>query len=197
TPRGIPPAAYLAQLCGQSLPWRYQHAPEPVCRQLYYELAVIGRAGLANYFLIVWDLIRFARSHGIRCQGRGSAANSLVAYLLAISPIDPLAHDLVFERFLSDERPSLPDLDIDFAADRREEVIQYVFKRYGRDHAAMACTLITFQARSALRDVAHALDLPPALLGQAQQALDDGAAIGGTAAMAAALCRQIDGLPRH
>ena len=141
-------------------------------RQLHYELAVIARAGLANYFLIVWDIVRFARSQGIRCQGRGSAANSLVAYLLAISPIDPLAHDLVFERFLSDERPSMPDIDIDFAADRREEVIQYVYPRYGHDHAAMACTLITFQARSALRDVAHALDLPLELLQQAQQALE-------------------------
>jgi error-prone DNA polymerase len=158
---------------------------------------VIEQAGLANYFLIVWDIVRFARTHGIRCQGRGSAANSLVAYLLAISPIDPLAHDLVFERFLSDERPSLPDIDIDFAADRREEVIQYVFRKYGRDHAAMACTFSTFQTRSALRDVAHALDLPPALLAQAQQALDDVSHSGGTAALAAELCRQIDSLPRH
>jgi error-prone DNA polymerase len=141
--------------------------------------------------------VRFARTHGIRCQGRGSAANSLVAYLLAISPIDPLAHDLVFERFLSAERPALPDIDIDFAADRREEVIQYVYQRYGHNHAAMACTLVTFRARSALRDVAHALDLPPALLGQAQQALDDAAQVGGAAPLAARLCRQIDGLPRH
>jgi len=138
TPRGITPAAYLAQLCQQSLPWRYRDAPEPVCRQLHYELAVIARAGLANYFLIVWDIVRFARSHGIRCQGRGSAANSLVAYLLGISPIDPLAHNLVFERFLSDERPSMPDIDLDIAADRRSEVIAYVYTRYGHDHAAMA-----------------------------------------------------------
>jgi len=93
------------------------------------------------------------------------AQSDLVAYLLAISPIDPLAHDLVFERFLSDERPSLPDIDIDFAADRRTEIIEYVYRRYGHDHAAMACTFSTFQSRSALRDVAHALDLPPALLG--------------------------------
>ena len=197
TPPGQDAAGYLAELCQQALPWRYGTPSERVCAQLAYELRVIARAGLANYFLIVWDIVRFARTHGIRCQGRGSAANSLVAYLLAISPIDPIAHDLVFERFLSAERPALPDIDIDFAADRREEVIQYVYERYGRDHAALACTLVTFRARSALRDVARALDLPPALLGQAQQALDDGASVGGTAALAAELCRRIDGLPRH
>jgi len=198
TPRGITPAAYLAQLCQQSLPWRYRDAPEPVCRQLHYELAVIARAGLANYFLIVWDIVRFARSHGIRCQGRGSAANSLVAYLLGISPIDPLAHNLVFERFLSDERPSMPDIDLDIVADRRSEVIAYVYTRYGHDHAAMASTVITFQARSALRDIASALDLPLELLQQAQHELEaEQTPAGGTLALIADLCGQIDGLPRH
>jgi error-prone DNA polymerase len=198
TPCGLSPIAYLTELCGQSLPWRYGEPPERVCAQLRYELAVIERAGLANYFLIVWDIVRFARSHGIRCQGRGSAANSLVAYLLAISPIDPLAHDLVFERFLSNERPSMPDIDLDFAADRREEVIQYVYGRYGAEHAAMACTVITFQPRSALRDIAGALDLPLELLQQAQQLWDEHTTpTGGTLAMVADLCRQIDNLPRH
>ncbi|MEP7188951.1 MAG: DNA polymerase III subunit alpha, partial [Roseiflexaceae bacterium] len=198
TPCELSPAAYLTQLCEQSLPWRYPDAPAAVCAQLHYELAVIDRAGLANYFLIVWDIVRFARSQGIRCQGRGSAANSLVAYLLAISPIDPLAHDLVFERFLSDERPSMPDIDLDIAADRREDVIQYVYTRYGHDHAAMASTVITFQARSALRDIARALDLPVELLQQAQQALEaEQMPTGGTLALVAELCRQIDGLPRH
>jgi len=197
TPPGKDAIGELAQLCHEGLRWRYGAPSERVCAQLNYELSVIEQAGLANYFLIVWDIVRFARTHGIRCQGRGSAANSLVAYLLAISPIDPLKHDLVFERFLSAERPALPDIDIDFAADRREEVIQYVYQRYGHDHAAMASTLVTFRARSALRDVAHALDLPPALLGQAQQALDHAIQVGGTAALAAELCRQIDGLPRH
>ncbi|CAG1001216.1 Error-prone DNA polymerase [Anaerolineae bacterium] len=81
---------------------------------LEYELAVIARSGLSNYFLIVWDMVRYAREQGIRCQGRGSAANSLVAYLLGISPVNPIAHDLVFERFLSDERRATPDIDIDF-----------------------------------------------------------------------------------
>jgi error-prone DNA polymerase len=201
TPAGRDAIGYLNWLCQEALPWRYRDPSERICTQLAYELAVIERANLANYFLIVWDLIRFARQRGIRCQGRGSAANSLVAYLLGISPIDPLAHDLVFERFLSDERPALPDIDIDFAADRREEVIQYVYTRYGNDHAAMACTVVTFQARSALRDIAAALDLPAALLPQAQQLLDatDKArsAAGDTLRLVADLCQQIDGLPRH
>jgi error-prone DNA polymerase len=179
-----------------------------VTTRLDYELEVIERSGLANYFLIVWDIVRFAREKSIRCQGRGSAANSLVAYLLAISPIDPLAHDLVFERFLSDERRLTPDIDIDFAAgDLREEVIQYVYGRYGEDHAAMACTFITFQARSALRDVGKALGLPVALIERMAKTLDVrsaskigetlGEEISGPWEQLADLCAQIDGFPRH
>ena len=97
---------------------RYGAVGEPVTHQLRYELQVIGQAGLANYLLIVWDLVRFARSQGIRCQGRGSAANSLVAYLLGIGPIDPLRHQPVFERFLSAERPTLPGIDLGVDAAR-------------------------------------------------------------------------------
>ena len=145
---------------------------EAVEAHLAHELEVITQAGLANYFLIVWDIVRFSRSQGILCQGRGSAANSLVAYLLDISPIDPLAHDLVFERFLSPERQSTPDIDIDFQADRREEVIQYLYRRYGHEHAAMACTFVTFRARSAVRDVGKALGLPETVIDQAAKALD-------------------------
>ncbi len=152
--------------------------------------------------------MRFARESGIRCQGRGSAANSLVAYLLGISPIDPLAHDLVFERFLSDERRLTPDIDIDFAAgDPREQVIQYVYGKYGEDHAAMACTFVTFQARSALRDVSKALGLPLALVDRAAKQLDtrSSAKIGEALDMPLSapweqlldLCAQIDGFPRH
>ena len=158
-------STYLRWLCQAALIRRFGAEPGERARStLDHELSVIGRLGLANYFLIVWDIMRFARSQGIRCQGRGSAANSLVAYLLEITPIDPLAHDLVFERFLSQERPSLPDIDIDFDALRREEVIQYVYQRYGRDHAAMACTFVTFQSRSAIRDVGRALEFPPDLI---------------------------------
>ncbi len=153
---------YLRELCLEALRERYPTGPPH--ELLAHELAVIREAHLADYFLIVWDIVRFARRMSIRCQGRGSAANSLVAYLSGISPIDPLACDLVFERFLSPERAGPPDIDVDFAADRREEVIQYVYRRYGEAHAAMACTLVTFRARSAVRDVARALGFPPALV---------------------------------
>src|SRR5690606_654369 len=101
TPHGLSSQAYLNRLCEQAIPERYGETPSRVREQMRHELTVIEQAGLSNYFLIVWDIVRFAREQGILCQGRGSAANSLVAYLLAISPIDPLAHDLVFERFLS------------------------------------------------------------------------------------------------
>lgn len=159
TPAGVPAIRYLHDLCEQAVPQRVV-APSPrVYEQLYHELAVIERAGLANYFLIVWDIVHYAQTHGIRCQGRGSAANSLVAYLLTISPIDPLQHDLVFERFLSDERQAVPDIDVDFDAARREEVIQYVYRRYGAAHAAMACTFSTFRTRGAVRDVVKVLGL--------------------------------------
>ncbi|MGC9469214.1 MAG: DNA polymerase III subunit alpha [Anaerolineae bacterium] len=164
TPDGSTPDAYLRRLCEQALKERYPHNTKGAHALLEKELRTIQQLDLANYFLIVGDIVHFSRAQGIRCQGRGSAANSLVAYLLDISPIDPVAIDLVFERFLSLERPRPPDIDVDFAADRREEVIQYVYEKYGRDHAAMACTLVTFRARSAVRDVARALGFPPALV---------------------------------
>lgn len=153
TPTGLTTIQYLRHLCLTSSD--YQH-PERV----EHELPIIESAGLANYFLIVWDIVRFSREQGIRCQGRGSAANSMVAFLLGISPIDPVTHDLVFERFLSVERQIVPDIDIDFDAELREQVIQYVYDRYGTDHAAMACTFITFRSKSAIRDVGKALGIP-------------------------------------
>jgi len=162
TPDGSAPKTYLRHLCEQAMHTRYP--ANPPRDLLEKELRIIGQLDLENYFLIVSDIVHFSRTQRIRCQGRGSAANSLVAYLLNISPIDPVAIDLVFERFLAPERPGPPDIDIDFAADRREEVIQYVYERYGRDHAAMACTLVTFRAKSAVRDVARVLGFPPALI---------------------------------
>ena len=211
TPDGLSAAAYLAALCGDALPRRLSDSPPRAWEQLAHELALIGRAGLDNYFLIVWDVVRFAREQGIRCQGRGSSANSLVAYLLGISPINPLAHDLVFERFLSDERRATPDIDIDFQADRREEVIQYVYGRYGHEHAAMACTLVTFRSRSAIREVGKALGLPPEIIAQRARAIharNPGSLIPLRITNAASfdapiwrqfdtLCQQIAGLPRH
>lgn len=209
TPRGLSATDYLRALCqgNEVLSGEMQ-------RRLDYELSVIERAGLANYFLIVWDIVRFARQHGIRCQGRGSAANSLVAYRLGITPINPLDHDLVFERFLSDERRMTPDIDIDFDAARREEVIQYVYERYGPEHTGMACTLVTFRARSALRAVGKTLGMPPGVLDRAARLLDTRKpgeiaesvsfqnALGDRGAtrpwqQVLDLCAQIDGFPRH
>ena len=135
-----------------------------VIDQLEHELSVIHRVGLEDYFLLVWDICRYAHEHNIPAQGRGSAAGSIVAYLLNITRVDPMEHDLLFERFLSEERGTIPDIDIDFSREGREEVIEYVYQRYGEDHAAMVCTVITFQARSAIREVGKALGFHPDLL---------------------------------
>jgi error-prone DNA polymerase len=152
----------LHELCQSGLRAKYRPVTPQAVRQLAHELSVIQVAGLSDYFLIVWDIVRYAREKEIRCQGRGSAANSLVAYLLGITPVDPLRYDLLFERFLSDRTDTMPDIDIDFAADRRDEVIQYVYERYGVEHAAMVCNVVTYQARNSVRDVARALGYAPA-----------------------------------
>jgi error-prone DNA polymerase len=205
--------ACVYALCHAQLPMRYPDLTPRVLKQLAHELDIIERAHLAGYFLLVWDIVRFAKQQGIRCQGRGSAANSIVAYLLGITSIDPLAHNLLFERFLAEDRFTMPDIDIDFAADRREEVIQYVYQRYGRDHAAMACNVVTYRARSAIRDIGKALDLPPASIDRLCRGLDTyepAAAADQLAAQVPAdappqhplrllvdLLRRIDGCPRH
>lgn len=198
TPPGQSAADHLRWLCLNSP----RCTGDALRRQVDHELAVIIQAGLENYFLVVWDIVRYAREQGIRCQGRGSAANSVVAYLLHITPVNPLAHDLVFERFLSNERRAVPDIDLDFDNSRREEVIQYVYERYGRAHAAMACTFITFRARSAVRDVGKVLGLSDAMVDHLAKSLDvhdvkDLQASAPTAALLLDLCRQIDHLPRH
>jgi error-prone DNA polymerase len=126
-------------------------------RQVEHELGIIRRMGLAGYFLIVWDIVRFARREGILCQGRGSAANSAVCFCLGITAVDPIKLGLLFERFLSEERQEAPDIDIDFAHRERERVIQYVYEKYGREHAAMVCEQITYRGRSAVRDAARVL----------------------------------------
>jgi error-prone DNA polymerase len=168
----VSPFQTLYELCHANLPRCYPILQPAVVKQLAHELEIIDQAGLADYFLIVWDIVRFARSQDIRCQGRGSAANSIVAYLLGITSIDPLAHNLLFERFLSSDKFTMPDIDIDFAADRREEVIQYVYRKYGSDHTGMVCNLVTYRTRSALRDLGKALDLPGALVEKLQRELD-------------------------
>ena len=123
------------------------------------ELALIRELGYEPYFLTVHDLVRFARSVGILCQGRGSAANSAVCYCLGVTEVDPARSELLFERFISRGRNEPPDIDIDFEHERREEVIQYVYRKYGRDRAALTATVITYHAKSALRDVGKALGL--------------------------------------
>jgi error-prone DNA polymerase len=130
-------------------------------QQLEHELALIAKLGLAGYFLIVWDIVRFARREGILCQGRGSAANSAVCYCLGITAVDPIKLELLFERFLSEERSEAPDIDIDFAHRDRERVLQYVYDKYGREHAAMVCEHITWRGRSAVRDAARVLGYSP------------------------------------
>ena len=157
-PAGMTAQAYLTQLCRRSQ--RYQRH---MAGRLQHELDIIAGIGLANYFLVVWDIVRFSWEKGIRCQGRGSAANSLVAYLLMIAPIDPIKHRLVFERFLSPERQMTPDIDMDFDAETREDVIQYLYEKYGRTHAAMACTFVTYRHRSVIRDVGKAWGFAPSI----------------------------------
>ena len=157
-PEGMSAQTFLTGLCRGSERYR-PHMEE----RLLHELDIIETTGLANYFLVVRDIVRFAWERGIRCQGRGSAANSVVAYLLKIAPVDPIKHRLVFERFLSEERQMTPDIDMDFDAETREEVIQYLYEKYGRTHAAMACTFVTYRHRSVIRDVAKAWGFSPAM----------------------------------
>ena len=180
-PAGHTLLTYLQSLCTEGLQRKYDPIIPQAQAQLAHELSVIEHTNLAGYFLVVWDIVHFARSRGIRCQGRGSAANSLVAYLLDITPVDPLRHHLLFERFLSEDRYSvypsggshtMPDIDVDFAADRREEVIQYVYERYGEQHTAMVCNVVTYRARSAVREVAKALAFPPDVIDRIARALD-------------------------
>ncbi len=172
TPSNCDEFTYLARLCHEHLPRRYPRYTPEVLEQLNRELFVIQKVGLAGYFLSVWDIVRFAREQGIRCQGRGSAANSLVAYLLSITNVDPIQHHLLFERFLSEDAHTIPDIDIDFAHDRREEVIQYVYAHYGREHTAMVCNVVTYKARLALRDLGKALGFPLSVIERLSKSID-------------------------
>ncbi|HET9028795.1 MAG TPA: PHP domain-containing protein [Candidatus Aquilonibacter sp.] len=151
---------YLRELVYRGAVERYGTPIAPnVERQLEYELGIIAKMDLAGYFLIVWDIVQAAHRFGVLCQGRGSAANSAVCYALGITAVDPIGMNLLFERFMSEERQEIPDIDIDFAHQDREKVIQYVYERYGRTNAAMAAEVVTFRTRSALRDVGKALGL--------------------------------------
>jgi len=162
-PPGETPSSYLRRLAVEGMRRRWPRgAPERVVRQVEHELSLIAELGYEPYFLTVHDIVRFARGRGILCQGRGSAANSAVAYCLGITEVDPARMETLFERFVSRERNEPPDIDVDFEHQRREEVIQYVYGKYGRDRAALAAAVITYRPRSAVRDVGKALGFDPA-----------------------------------
>ncbi|MGI8978641.1 MAG: error-prone DNA polymerase [Pirellulaceae bacterium] len=157
-PQGLSPTEYLNQLTWEGAANRYPAGiPEKVLGLLQYELQLIEELKYEAYFLTVWDLVRFARSRGILCQGRGSAANSAVCYCLGVTSVDPDRADLLFERFISKERNEAPDIDVDFEHERREEVLQYLYDKYGRERAGMTGVVITYRSRSAVRDVGKAL----------------------------------------
>ncbi|MEK9724894.1 MAG: error-prone DNA polymerase, partial [Rhodospirillaceae bacterium] len=157
-PEGLNPQEYLIALTREGAARRYPDGvPAKVGAQLDHELALIGQLNFAPYFLTVHDIVRFAEGRGILCQGRGSAANSAVCFCLGITAVDPARLDLLFERFISAERGEPPDIDVDFENGRREEVIQYIYDKYGRGRAAMTATVITYRTKSAIREAGKAL----------------------------------------
>ena len=160
-PEGHTPTSWLRQLTEEGARWRWPDGvSEKVQQQIEHELALIEALHYEAYFLTVHDIVRFARSQGILCQGRGSAANSSVCFALGVTEVDPMKMSLLVERFISKERNEPPDIDIDFEHERREEVIQYLYRKYGRERAALAATVICYRGKSAVRDVAKAMGLP-------------------------------------
>jgi DNA polymerase-3 subunit alpha len=159
-PEGKSADDYLADLCHQNLQHYYPNPTPEIEQRLQYELDVIKKTQFANYFLVVWDIISFTKKRDILFGVRGSAAASIVLHCLGITAVDPLAHGLVFERFLNVERQEMPDIDLDFQDDRRDEVINYVSQKYGQDHVAQIITFGTLGARAAIRDVGRALGMP-------------------------------------
>jgi error-prone DNA polymerase len=171
-PQGETSFTYLRKLCYEGAREKYNPLTPAVIKQLEHELGVIQRMQLTGYFLMVWDIMRYARERGIPAQGRGSAADSLVCYVMGITRVDPLRYNLLFERFLNEERQGTPDIDIDVSTNHREELLQYVYRKYGEEHTAMVCNVVTFQARNAVRDVGKALGLPLHLLDRLAKSLD-------------------------
>ncbi len=158
-PEGYTNEEYFRKLCMEGFAERYQNPPESYLERLEYEIGVISRMGYVNYYLIVWDFIRYAKEQGIPVgPGRGSGAASIVAYCMHITEVDPMQYSLIFERFLNPERVSMPDFDTDFCQERRGEVIDYVMRKYGADHVAQIATFGTMAARGAIRDVGRALN---------------------------------------
>jgi error-prone DNA polymerase len=212
-PPGSTPAGHLRDLTEQGVRRRWpEGAPEPVRALIEHELGLIAELGYEPYFLTVHDLVAFARGRGILCQGRGSAANSAVCYALGITEVDPSRMSLLFERFISRERNEPPDIDVDFEHERREEVIQYLYSRYGRHRAALTATVITYRPRSAVRDVGKALGLDPLQVDRLARAMQwwDGREVDESRVRDAgfdpanplmarllALTRELMGFPRH
>jgi DNA polymerase III alpha subunit len=159
-PPGESAFSYLWKKSFEGLSKRYQPITEQAIKRLQYELEVIDELGFSDYFLIVWDIINQAKSRGMLHVGRGSAANSLVAYCLGFTEVDPIEHNLYFERFLNRGRTSPPDVDLDFSWKERDEIIKYVYEKYGYDRVAMISTTVTFRARSAFREVAKVFGIP-------------------------------------
>ena len=210
-PEGFTRQSYLRALTMEGAVGRYG-TPLSIAveRQIEYELGIIAKLDLAGYFLIVWDIVRAANQMGILCQGRGSAANSAVCYALGITAVDPVGMNLLFERFLSEERNEIPDIDIDFAHRDRERIIQYVYERYGRAHAAMAAEVISYRSRSALRDIGKVLGLSPERIdafaidlrgtrSYGNETLRETAPVERSALeeRLVRLCTRIEGFPRH
>jgi error-prone DNA polymerase len=201
-PEGSSPQRHLRERVYEGAAKRYA-MPLETCveRQLEYELGLIAKMDLAGYFLIVWDIVRIAGELGVLCQGRGSAANSAVCYALGITAVDPIAMNLLFERFMSEERREIPDIDIDFAHQDREKVIQYVYERYGRANAAMVAEVITYRTRSAIRDVGKALGLSLEQVDAIAKEFDAHEEFPEEACpenvMLFAICRRIANFPRH
>ena len=212
-PAGVAPGAYLRQLVFAGAKERWPDgAPEAVATLLEKELKLIGELAYEHYFLTVYDIARQARELGILCQGRGSAANSAVCYCLHVTEVDPSRQHVLFERFISKERHEPPDIDIDFEHERREEIIQYIYGRYGRERAALAATLITYRPRSAIRDVGSALGLDVGMLDglaksmawwDGREAIEERLAAAGmdphslVARQFFALVNEVLGFPRH
>ena len=174
-PEGRDSFDYLVELCEKGLARRYDKVTSELQERLKYELKTIREMGFTDYFLIVWDFIHFAKTHGVSVgPGRGSSAGSLVAYTLAITDIDPIRYDLMFERFLNPGRKSMPDIDIDFAVEGRERVINYVREKYGNDRVAQIITFSTMAARAAVRDAGRVLEVPYGVVDKIAKLIPEG-----------------------
>jgi error-prone DNA polymerase len=171
-PEGETAFSYLLDLAYKGARRRYNPFSPEVANRLMKELNVIEKTGLAEFFLINWDLMEFARRNGIPGQGRGSAADSIIAYVLGITRVDPIEHNLLFERFLHEEMRTTPDIDIDFSTEHREQVIQYIYEKYGWERTGMVCNVVTFRPRMAIRQVGKALGFPPDLIDRLAKGVD-------------------------